>query len=27
ISWSEHQVMQSYHGGKLDLISVVLSKI
>ncbi|EFC4000136.1 hypothetical protein IED02_RS26625, partial [Escherichia coli] len=22
-----HQVMQSYHGGKLDLISVVLSKI
>ncbi|ENY6815391.1 hypothetical protein EB562_RS55020, partial [Escherichia coli] len=23
----EHQVMQSYHGGKLDLISVVLSKI
>ncbi|EOM0922480.1 hypothetical protein FI805_005179, partial [Escherichia coli] len=25
--WSEHQVMQSYHGGKLDLISVVLSKI
>ncbi|EOR1783112.1 TPA: hypothetical protein ACHK2D_005349, partial [Escherichia coli] len=21
------QVMQSYHGGKLDLISVVLSKI
>ncbi|EOM2435268.1 hypothetical protein DB293_005142, partial [Escherichia coli] len=23
---SEHQVMQSYHGGKLDLISVVLSK-
>ncbi|EOK7721397.1 hypothetical protein EJF05_RS26490, partial [Escherichia coli] len=24
---SEHQVMQSYHGGKLDLISVVLSKI
>ncbi|EMC2010137.1 type III secretion system effector kinase NleH1-2, partial [Escherichia coli] len=27
ISWSEHQVMQSYHGGKLDLISVVLSRI
>ncbi|HFP1830611.1 TPA: hypothetical protein ACHKB9_005420, partial [Escherichia coli] len=25
--WSEHQVMQSYHGGKLNLISVVLSKI
>ncbi|HGU4219426.1 TPA: hypothetical protein ACHKZO_RS25775, partial [Escherichia coli] len=24
---SEHQVMQSYHGGKLNLISVVLSKI
>ncbi|EOS5987897.1 hypothetical protein GLP69_RS26795, partial [Escherichia coli] len=24
---SEHQVMQSYHGGKLVLISVVLSKI
>ncbi|HFO6969346.1 TPA: hypothetical protein ACHKZ8_005471, partial [Escherichia coli] len=27
ISWSEHQVMLSYHGGKQDLISVVLSRI
>ncbi len=26
-SWSESQIMQSYHGGKQDLISVVLSKI
>ncbi|WP_096846159.1 T3SS effector protein NleH [Escherichia coli] len=26
-SWSENQIMQSYHGGKQDLISVVLSKI
>ncbi|EOL8897392.1 hypothetical protein FTW54_RS10450, partial [Escherichia coli] len=25
--WSESQIMQSYHGGKQDLISVVLSKI
>ncbi|EOB1537652.1 TPA: hypothetical protein ACHK1B_005230, partial [Escherichia coli] len=25
--WSENQIMQSYHGGKQDLISVVLSKI
>ncbi|ENW8695246.1 hypothetical protein BTP97_RS19240, partial [Escherichia coli] len=24
---SESQIMQSYHGGKQDLISVVLSKI
>ncbi|HHY1992707.1 TPA: hypothetical protein ACV2AF_005586, partial [Escherichia coli] len=24
---SENQIMQSYHGGKQDLISVVLSKI
>ncbi|EOM2365929.1 hypothetical protein, partial [Escherichia coli] len=23
----ENQIMQSYHGGKQDLISVVLSKI
>jgi len=26
-SWSENQIMQSYHGGKQDLISVVLSKV
>lgn len=26
-SWSESQIMQSYHGGTQDLISVVLSKI
>ncbi len=26
-SWSKSQIMQSYHGGKQDLISVVLSKI
>ncbi len=27
LSWSENQIMQSYHGGKQDLISMVLSKI
>ncbi|AUS65941.1 type III effector [Escherichia albertii] len=27
ISWSRHEIMQSYHGGKQDLISVVLSKV
>ncbi|EET7429032.1 T3SS effector protein NleH, partial [Escherichia coli] len=27
ISWSRHEIMESYHGGKQDLISVVLSKI
>ncbi|WP_252518302.1 hypothetical protein, partial [Escherichia coli] len=26
-SWSRHEIMQSYHGGKQDLISVVLSKV
>ncbi|WP_373921109.1 hypothetical protein, partial [Escherichia coli] len=24
---SRHEIMQSYHGGKQDLISVVLSKV
>ncbi|EES7584622.1 T3SS effector protein NleH, partial [Escherichia coli] len=27
ISWSRHEIMESYHGGKQDLISVVLSKV
>ena len=27
ISWSRHEIMQSYHGGTQDLISVVLSKV
>ncbi|HBN2126358.1 TPA: T3SS effector protein NleH, partial [Escherichia coli] len=26
-SWNENQIMQSYHGGKQDLISLVLNKI
>ncbi|HFO8763790.1 TPA: hypothetical protein ACHK3V_005099, partial [Escherichia coli] len=25
--WSRHEIMESYHGGKQDLISVVLSKV
>ena len=27
ISWSRHEIMQSYHGGKQNFISVVLSKV